>query len=134
MVGLKKLTLMEFKVFLRNPTGAFFTIIFPLMLILVFGSIYGNGANPDFGGYGIVDVYVPSFTGMIVAVSALTVLNTDVATAREKGILRRLKATPLRPLTILTAKVAMVFSITSIAMVLIAIWWPWRPRLRSLRI
>ena len=121
MPGLKKLTLMEFKVFLRNPTGAFFTIIFPLMLILVFGSIYGNGANPDFGGYGIVDVYVPSFTGMIVAISALTVLNTDVATAREKGILRRLKATPLRPLTILTAKVAMVFSITSIAMVLMVV-------------
>lgn len=121
MPGLKKLTLMEFKIFLRNPTGTFFTIIFPLMLILVFGGIYGNGANPEFGGYGIVDVFVPSFTGMIVATSALMVLNTDIATAREKGILRRLKATPLRPLTILTAKVAMVFSITSIAMVLMVV-------------
>jgi ABC-2 type transport system permease protein len=121
MAGLKKLTIMELKMFIRNPTGAFFTVVFPLMLVLVFGSIYGNGANPDFGGYGIVDVYVPSFTGMIVAISALTILNTDVATAREKGILRRLKATPLRPLTILAAKVAMIFSVTSLSMVLMII-------------
>jgi len=111
MRGLKKLTLIELKTFLRNPTGAFFTIIFPLMLILVFGSIYSNTPGETFGEYGIVDVYVPSFTGMIVGISALTNLNTDIASAREKGILRRLKATPLRPLTILTAKIAMVLMI-----------------------
>lgn len=87
----------------------------------MFGSIYGNGANPDFGGYGIVDVYVPSFTGMIVAISALTILNTEIATAREKGILRRLKATPLRPLTILTAKITMIFGVTSLSMVLMVV-------------
>lgn len=121
MRGLKKLTLMELKMFVRNPTGAFFTIIFPLMLVLVFGSIYSNEANPDFGGYGIVDVYVPSFTGMIVAISALTILNTEIATAREKGILRRLKATPLRPLTILAAKIAMIFSVTSLSMILMVV-------------
>ncbi len=121
MRGLKKLTLMELKIFLRNPTGAFFTFIFPLMMILVFGSIYTNEPGPSFGGYGIVDVYVPSFTGMIIAISALTNLNTEIATAREKGVLRRLKATPLRPLTILTAKIAMIFSVTSLAMVLMII-------------
>lgn len=112
---------MELKIFLRNPTGAFFTFIFPLMMILVFGSIYTNEPGPSFGGYGIVDVYVPSFTGMIIAISALTNLNTEIATAREKGILRRLKATPLRPLTILTAKIAMIFSVTSLAMVLMIV-------------
>jgi len=121
MRGLKKLTLMELKMFFRDPTGAFFTMIFPLMLILVFGSIYGNGANPDFGGYGIVDVYVPSFTGMIVAISALTNLNTEMAKAREKGILRRLRATAVRPITILTAKITMIFSVTSLSMVLMIV-------------
>ena len=121
MRGLKKLTSMELKMFLRDPTGAFFTIIFPLMVILVFGGIYSNEANPDFGGYGIVDVYVPSFTGMIVAISALTNLNTEITKAREKGILRRLKATPLRPLTILTAKITMIFSVTSLAMILMVV-------------
>jgi ABC-2 type transport system permease protein len=121
MRGLKKLTLIELKTFLRNPTGAFFTLIFPLMLILVFGSIYSNTPGEAFGEYGIVDVYVPSFAGMIVGISALTNLNTDIASAREKGILRRLKATPLRPLTILTAKITLVFSMTSIAMILMII-------------
>src|SRR3990170_5997257 len=121
MRGLKKLTVMELKMFLRNPTGAFFTIIFPLMLVLVFGSIYSNEANHDFGGYGIVDVYVPSFTGMIVAIAALTILNTEIATAREKGVLRRLKATPLRPITIMTSKLIMVFMVTSLGMVIMIV-------------
>lgn len=121
MRGLWKLAWMELKLFLRNPTGAFFTVIFPLMLVVVFGTIYTNEPNPDFGGYGIVDVYVPSFTGMIVAIAALTVLNTEIATSREKGVLRRLKATPLHPLTILTSKLIMVFLVTSLGMVLMIV-------------
>ena len=121
MRGLGKMTLMELKLFLRNPTGAFFTVIFPLMLIVVFGIIYGNG--PGFYGseYGLVDVYVPSFTGMIVAIAALTILNTEIATAREKGVLRRLKATPLRPITIMTSKLIMVFMVTSLGMVIMIV-------------
>ena len=53
--------------------------------------------------------------------AALTVLNTDIATSREKGVLRRLKATPLRPLTILTSKLIMVFLVTSLGMVLMIV-------------
>jgi ABC-2 type transport system permease protein len=121
MRGLKKLTLMELKMFFRDPTGAFFTMIFPLMLILVFGIVYGNEPTPDFGGYGFLDIFTPALTGMIVGISALTNLNTEMAKAREKGILRRLRATAVRPITILTAKITMIFSVTSLSMALMII-------------
>jgi len=121
MRGLWKLTLMELKLFVRNPTGAFFTVIFPLMLLSVFGVMYSNELGGISDEYGLIDVSVPVFTGMIIAIAALTILNTEVATSREKGVLRRLKATPLRPLTILTAKLIMIFLMTCLGMVLMIV-------------
>lgn len=121
MRGLWKLTWMELKLFVRNPTGAFFTVIFPLMLLSVFGVMYSNELGGISDEYGLIDVSVPAFTGMIIAIAALTILNTEVATSREKGVLRRLKATPLRPLTILTAKLIMIFLMTCLGMVLMIV-------------
>jgi len=37
-----KLTLVETKLFLRQPEVAFFTLVFPLVMLFIFGSIYGN--------------------------------------------------------------------------------------------
>lgn len=121
MRGLWKLTWMELKLFVRNPTGAFFTVIFPLMLLSVYGVMYSNELGGISDEYGLIDVSVPAFTGMIIAIAALTILNTEVATSREKGVLRRLKATPLRPLTILTAKLIMIFLMTCLGMVLMIV-------------
>jgi ABC-2 type transport system permease protein len=101
MRGFWKLTLMELKLFLREPTAAFFTLAFPLMLLFLFGSIYGNEPTPFFGGYGSVDVSVPGYTALIIGTSGLLTLAITMASYREHGVLRRLKATPLRPQAIL---------------------------------
>ncbi len=45
MKSLLKMTWMEAKLFLREPVGAFFTLVFPLMMLFLFGSIYGNDAH-----------------------------------------------------------------------------------------
>jgi ABC-2 type transport system permease protein len=121
MRGLLKLTLVELKLFLRNPVGAFFTLIFPLMMLFLFGSIYGNEPSPLLGGYGSVDVSVPAYTAMIIATAGLLSLTIQISIYREKGVLRRLKATPLRPQTILTAQVIVIFLITALGMALLVI-------------
>jgi len=121
MRGLWKLTWVELKLFLRNPYGAFFTLIFPLMMLFLFGSIYGNEPSPLLGGYGSVDVSVPAYTAMIIATAGLLSLTINVTSYREKGVLRRLKATPLRPQTILTAQVIVIFLITALGMALLVI-------------
>ncbi|MFQ5676051.1 MAG: ABC transporter permease [bacterium] len=121
MRGLIKLSLIETKLFLREPMAAFFTLVFPLMMLFLFGSIYGNKPTPFFGGYGSVDMSVPAYTAMIIATSGLLGLTISIATYREMGILRRLKATPLHPQTILTAHVAMIFLMTALGMLLLII-------------
>jgi len=121
MRGFWNLTLMETKLFLREPMAAFFTLAFPLMLLFLFGSIYGNEPTPFFGGYGSVDVSVPAYTAMIIATSGLLSLVIAMASYREHGILRRLKATPLRPQAILGAQVIVIFLMTALGMALLVI-------------
>ena len=114
-----KLTWMEMKLFMRDPQAAFFTLVFPLILLFVFGSIYGNKPSPLFGGFGNVDVSVPSYTGLIIATSGLISIPVIISTYRETGILRRFKVTPLRPLSLLTADLVVIFFMTALGMALL---------------
>jgi ABC-2 type transport system permease protein len=121
MHGVWKLTWMEMKLFLREPTAAFFTLVFPLMLLFLFGSIYGNKPTRFFGGLGYVDTAVPAFTAIIIATSGLMFLAITMASYREQGVLRRLQATPLRPHAILAAQVIVLFLATLLGMVLLVV-------------
>lgn len=111
----------EIKLFLREPMAAFFSLVFPLMMLFIFGSIYGNEPNPFFGGYGSVDVSVPSYAAMIIATNGLLTLAIAIATQRELGVLRRLRATPVRPQSILAAQVAVIFLMTAAGMIALII-------------
>jgi len=121
MKSLLKMTWMEAKLFLREPLGAFFTLAFPLMMLFLFGSIYGNKPTPMFGGYGTVDISVPAYTAMIIATSGLMSLTITMAAYRENGVLRRLRTTPVSPLAVLTAQVIVVLAMTSLGMVLLIV-------------
>ncbi len=117
MKSFLQMTWMEFKLFLREPIGAFFTLLFPLMMLFLFGSIYGNEPSPFFNGYGSVDVSVPAYTAMIIATTGLLGLTITMASYREYGILRRLRTTPIHSFTVLASQVAVLFLMTTIGMV-----------------
>ena len=121
MKSLLKMTWMEAKLFLREPVGAFFTLVFPLMMLFLFGSIYGNEPTPIFGGRGTIDISVPSYTAMIVATTGLMGLTITMAVYRENGVLRRLRTTPISPLVVLTAQVIVFFLMTSLGMVMLIV-------------
>jgi ABC-2 type transport system permease protein len=121
MKSLLKMTWMETKLFLREPLGAFFTLVFPLMMLFLFGSIYGNDPTPMFGGRGTIDISVPAYTAMIIATSGLMSVTITMAAYREKGILRRLRTTPVSPLVVLGAQVIVIFAMTSLGMFLLIV-------------
>ena len=122
MRGLAKLFQVDLKLFLREPTGAFFTLVFPLGMLFLFGGLNGNSPHKEFGGYGVVDIMLPGYIALIVATTSLPALIISMAAARERGILRRLRATPLDPRTILTAQVLtlLIMTMVGIAILLIA--------------
>lgn len=121
MKTLLKMTWMETKLFLREPIGAFFTLIFPLMMLFLFGSIYGNEPSAYFGGRGTIDISIPAYTAMIIATSGLLSITITMAAYRENGVLRRLRTTPVNPLAILIAQVIVVFAMTLLGMVLLIV-------------
>jgi ABC-2 type transport system permease protein len=103
MRPLWKLTVTEVKLFLREPAAVFFTFAFPVLLLWLNG---GNGNRPraELGGQGVMDVLVPGFVAMVLALAGLTNLPGLLATYRERGILRRLAVTPVSPATLLAGQ------------------------------
>lgn len=116
MNSLLEFTYVELKLFLRTFVSVFFALVFPAMLLLIFGGIYGNKPEAIFHGYGTVDVSFPAYTALIIAVTGLMSLPLAVSNYREKKILKRLKATPINPLLILVSQVIVNFFMTVIGM------------------
>jgi ABC-2 type transport system permease protein len=130
MHGIWKLIEVELKLYLREPFATFFTLAFPVMMLFLFGSIYGNKPTPFFGGLGSVDVSVPAYTAMIIASVGIVTITITLASYREKGVLRRLRATPLRPQAILITHVFVIFLMTIIGMTILIISGKWIYNLR----
>jgi ABC-2 type transport system permease protein len=101
MRGLWKLTVMQLKLYLREPVAFFFSLAYPALLLLFFGFIYGNDPSPEFWGrdFGTVDASVPAYTGIIIGTVALMGIPIDTAVNRETGVLRRYRALCAPPLT-----------------------------------
>src|SRR6266404_1993632 len=117
--GLWKLTWIEIKIFLREPLGAFGTIGVPVLVFLVLGRVAGRGQAPSsFAATGFIRVGLPVLASILIALSAVLSLVTIISIYREGGILKRLRATPLRPQTILTAHVLVKLALTIASMAL----------------
>src|SRR5262245_19632626 len=102
--GLWQLTWIEIKVFLREPLGAFGSIAVPVLIYIVMGRIVGRTVSPrSIATSDFIQVGMPVFVAVLITLSAVLSLVTIISIYREGGILKRLRATPLRPATILTA-------------------------------
>jgi ABC-2 type transport system permease protein len=116
-----KLTYTELKLQLREPVGLFFTLAFPIMLLVLFGTVFGNDAEAYLGGYGQVDLSVPGYIGMIIGTIGMLGIPITLSNYREQGILRRLRATPLQSGSILWSQVAAQLVITLLGVSLLVI-------------
>ncbi len=117
--GLWKLTWLEIKIFLREPMGAFGSIFFPVLIFVVVGRAMGGQlASRSIAAIGFVRVGLPVLAAVMIALSAVLSLVTIISIYREGGILKRLRATPLRPQTILTAHVLAKLALTAVTTVL----------------
>jgi ABC-2 type transport system permease protein len=95
----------EFKILLRSPMAVGFTLLMPVMLVVLIGLVWGNTPDPTLGGYGGLDAMVPAYFALIIVIAGLINLPISLAVRREQGILRRFRATPLRPAIVLSSQV-----------------------------
>jgi ABC-2 type transport system permease protein len=120
--GLLKLTWLEIKIFMREPMGAAGTIVIPVVVFIGLGSFAGRTLSPEsMTGSALVRVTLPVFAVILIALSAVISLVTIISIYREGGILKRLRATPLRPETILTAHVVVKLLLTAMTLALLVL-------------
>ncbi|HEY1640731.1 MAG TPA: ABC transporter permease [Streptosporangiaceae bacterium] len=82
--------------FWRNPQNAFFTFIFPVVIIVIYGLLFrGAGRSSFFYGLSALQYYVPTIAGVSVLGACYSQLAISVAMRRQNGILKRVRATPL---------------------------------------
>ncbi|MGE0043085.1 MAG: ABC transporter permease [Vicinamibacterales bacterium] len=117
MRGLWQLTWLETKIFLREPLGAIGTVVIPVVLFLVLGRAVGGrvGARSP-GATGFVEAGLPVLAALLISINAVLSLVTIISIYREGGILKRLRATPLRPPVILTAHVVVKLALTAVTL------------------
>src|SRR4051812_17908137 len=117
--ALLKLTWLELKIFAREPLGLFGSIGIPLIVFLGLARLIGPAAaapsRPNWPG----GAFLPVLTTLLIATNAVNSLITIIAIYREGGILRRLRATPLRPQVILGTHVIVKLLLTAFTMVLL---------------
>src|SRR5437660_1578368 len=120
--GLLKLTWLEIKIFMREPLGAIGTIAIPVLVFVVLGRLLGRWlVATSSSAPALIGIDVPVFASILITLSAVLSLVTIISIYREGGILKRLRATPLRPQTILTAHVIVKLILTASTLALMVL-------------
>ncbi|MGI8648817.1 MAG: ABC transporter permease [Rubrobacter sp.] len=116
--SLYSMTRVEMKLFLREPAAVFFTLAFPTLALLLFGSLFGGYEVPG-SNLRSIDLLTPGYTAMVIGTVAIIGLPTTIASYRQNGVLRRLRATPIKPQEILGAHVLVNLAATLLGIALL---------------
>ncbi len=119
---LLKATWIELKLFSREPMTVVFTFAIPLVFLYILGSVFGNHPDPRvYRGVGPMDYYVPAYIGLVVAAMGLIALPVHLASYRERGVLRRFRASPLPVWSVFGAQVIVTFIVGILASILLVV-------------
>lgn len=85
------------KAFIRNPASVFFTLVFPLMFLVIFTVIFGNGHLLVAPGHTVrvATFYVPSISSFSVITACYTNIAISLTFLRDSGALKRIHGSPL---------------------------------------
>lgn len=95
----------EFRLFRREPGALFWIMAFPTVLLVILGSIPSfRETDASLGGLRLVDTYVPVTVLLSLIMAGLQAMPPLITGYRERGILRRMSTTPVRPAAVLGAQ------------------------------
>ncbi len=109
--------------FRRSPAATFFTVILPLIFLVIFTSIFGNEVVSSTGAR-VATLYVPGILAL--ALVSANFMNAAIVTVirRESGVLKAMRATPLPPWVYVGGQVAASLVLTAVMTALvIGIGW-----------
>lgn len=108
----------ENRAFWRAPIAAFFTLVFPLLFLVLLASLIGNDVIPDSGGVRVAQFLTPAIAAFAATTASFTSLAIGVVIEREEGILKRARGTPLTPGMYMVARIGSTVWIALVSVVL----------------
>jgi ABC-2 type transport system permease protein len=114
--GLLKLTWLEAKIFVREPLGFVSSVMIPVVIFLLLGRSFGSSPARSAGAQQFLARDLPLFASVFISINAALSLIAVISVYREGGILKRLRATPLRPAVILGAHVLVKLIFTGLSL------------------
>ncbi|MFD7431251.1 ABC transporter permease [Streptomyces sp. NPDC059818] len=98
----------ETRLFLREPGSLFWILVFPTVLMTILGLIPSFREHDDgLGGRRVIDLYVPVAVLLAMIMAGLQAMPPVLTGYRERGILRRMSTTPVRPAALLGAQIVL---------------------------
>lgn len=106
MTALRRLAWVELKLFLREPLTVIFALALPLITLFVLGGVFGNEPEEGFySGVGAMNFYTPAYIGLVLASIGVVSLPAHLAGNRERGVLRRFRASGVPAAALVGAEV-----------------------------
>ena len=121
------------KAFWRNPAAVFFTVMFPVVLLLIFATVFSGKTIEVDGGIEITAYYVPAIITLAVISATMQSLAMTLVIAREDGRLKRGRGTPMPAWVFIAGRVGnsivtallMLILIAALGRVLYGVAIPW---------
>ena len=122
MRTLRKMVAVELKLFLREPLTVVFALALPLITLFVLGGVFGNTPDPEYyRGAGAIDFYTPAYIGLVLASIGVVSLPAHLAGNRERGVLRRFRASWVPAAAVVGAEVLVSLVIALVSAVVLVI-------------
>ena len=121
------------RAFWRNPASVFFTVMFPVVLLLIFATVFGGQTVDVRGGVKTTTYYVPAIITLSVISATMQSLAMSLVIAREDGRLKRGRGTPMPAWVFIAGRVGnsivvalmMLALLAAIGRVLYGVDFPW---------
>ena len=101
--------------FWRNPQSRYFTVLLPIVFLVIFASLFKGTTVVDGQRIGITTFYVPGIMTLGIISAAFVNLTQAIVTQRENGEFKRLRGTPL-PAAFVIASRAVVGVVVAVVM------------------
>lgn len=107
-------SLLELKMYFRERESVFFSFAFPIIMLALFSTIFGDQINEESTGMTAGRFFLPGMISAGILLTSFQSMALSVATERDDGTLKRIRSTPLPPVAYFLGKIGLV-AITSLA-------------------
>jgi ABC-2 type transport system permease protein len=108
------------KTFWRNPASVFFTVMLPVLFLVIFNLIFGSERIEELGGIETSTYYVPAIITLAVVSATTQSLAISLTVDRESGLLKRTRGTPLPSSIFIAGRIGNAIVVSVLSLVALA--------------